>query len=261
MMSPRLQNKIALITGAGDGMGKACAMAYAAAGAAVLLVDLNEQAIQNVAGQILETGTEALPLVADVSNPGDVQRSVQAGINRFARIDILVNNAGHQGPGAPVWEVEMDAWRRTVDVNLWGTFLFCREVIPFMIDQRSGKVINVASGAGVHPMPFFSAYAASKAAVIHFTRTIAEELKPYGINVNAMGVRGITRMWQDVLEAGPGGGSTTESIRAQYQAGMRPEVAENMPVFLFLASEESDRITGQYIEANSLPAYLIASSE
>ena len=106
-------------------------------------------------------------------------------------------------------------------------------------------------------MPFFSGYAASKAAVTHFTRTIAEELKPYGITANAMGVRGITRMWQDVLEAGPGGGATTQSIRAQYEAGMRPQVAENLPVFLFLASDESRHVTGQYLEANSLPGYLV----
>jgi NAD(P)-dependent dehydrogenase (short-subunit alcohol dehydrogenase family) len=130
-----------------------------------------------------------------------------------------------------------------------------------MIEQGSGKIINVASGAGVKTMPYFSGYSASKAGVIHFTRTIAEELVPYGINANAMGVRGVTPMWRDVLNAGEGGGSTTKLIREQVKAGMDPKIEENMPVFLFLATAGSDHVTGQYLEANSLPGYAITKEK
>jgi NAD(P)-dependent dehydrogenase (short-subunit alcohol dehydrogenase family) len=238
-------------------MGKACSLLYAREGASLILIDLNERAIEDVATRIRAMGRKALPITTDVSDPKQVRSAAEDGLSKFGRIDILVNNAGHQGPGSPVWEVDPEAWRRTIDVNLWGTFLFCREVIPSMIARRMGRVINVSSGAGNHPMPYFSGYAASKSAVSHFTRSIAEELKPYGITANAMGVRGITRMWRDVLDAGPGGGTTTESIRTQYEDGMRPVVEENMPVFLFLASDESRHVTGQYLEANSLPSYLI----
>jgi NAD(P)-dependent dehydrogenase (short-subunit alcohol dehydrogenase family) len=238
-------------------MGKACSLLYAEEGASLILVDLNQGSIEDVAAQINVLGQDAIAIAADVSDPEQVRSAVEDGLASFGKIDILVNNAGHQGPGSPVWEVEPDAWRRTIDVNLWGAFLFCREVVPSMIKRKAGRIINVSSGAGNHPMPFFSGYAAAKAAVSHFTRTIAEELKPYGITANAMGVRGITRMWRDVLDAGPGGGTTTSSIRAQYEDGMRPSVEENMPVFLFLASDEAQHVTGQYLEANSLPSYLI----
>lgn len=236
-------------------MGSNCAQTYAREGASLILVDVNQDQAEQAAIAARGSGREALAIALDVTDPRQVRQAIQAAIQKFGKIDILANIAGHQGPGAPVWEVDPDAWRRTIDVNLWGTFLICREVLPYMVARRYGRVINVASGAGNHPMPYFSGYSASKAAVIHFTRTIAEELKPFGITANAIGVRGVTRMWQDVLEAGPGGGATTANIRSQYEAGMKPEVEENMPVFLFLASEDSRHVTGQYLEANSLPGY------
>jgi len=252
-----LEGKIALVTGAAGGMGSACALTFAREGAALVLLDLNEAGLEKVAGQIRKLGRDALSIVTDVTDPSAVQGTVEDAIQKFGRIDILANIAGHQGPGSPVWEVDPEAWKRTLDVNLWGPFLVCRFVLPHMVKQRGGKVIVVTSGAGDNPMPFFCGYAASKAGANHFVRTIAQELKPYGITVNAMGVRGVTPMWRDVLDAGAGGGTTTEMIRAQVKDGMDPKVEENMPVFLFLASEQSDHVTGQYIEANSLPDYEI----
>lgn len=256
-MADLLKGKVALITGAAGGMGSTCARAYAREGALLALVDLQREGLEKVAGDIGALGCQTLTAIAEVTDAEAVKNAVEESMRAYGRIDILVNVAGHQGPGSPVWEVEPKAWLRTLEVNLWGMFLFCRYVLPHMVAQRRGKVINVTSGAGNHPMPFFSGYAASKAGANHFTRTIAEELKPYGINVNAMGVRGVTPMWRDVLDAGPGGGTTTATIRAQVEAGMDPKVEENVPVFLFLASAASDHVTGQYIEANSLPGYEI----
>jgi 3-oxoacyl-[acyl-carrier protein] reductase len=255
-----LKNKVALITGAAGGMGSACALAFARAGASLALVDRDASSLDEVARQaqaVSRVGQGSLPLPVDVTDAPAVQSGVDQAIQRFGRIDVLVNLAGRQGPGSPVWEVDPQAWRETLEVNLWGTFLLCRAVLPHMLARRCGRVINVSSGAGSSTMPFFSGYAASKAGVTHFTRTIAEELAPYGVTANALGVRGVTRMWRDVLDAGAGGGSTTANIRAQYEAGMRPEVEENLPVLLFLASDASRHVTGQYLEANSLPAYLI----
>lgn len=256
----RLENKVALITGAAGGMGSACARAYAQEGAALILVGLNEDGLQSVTDQVSVSGGQALVAAADVSDEALARAAVERGLQHFGQIDILVNAAGAQGPGAPVWEVDPLAWRTTIDVNLWGTFLMCRLVLPTMINRRYGRVINVSSGAGNNTMPFFSGYSASKAGVNHFTRTIAEELKPYGITANAMGVRGITPMWKDVLEAEKGG-ITTASIRTQVAEGMAPEVEENMPVFVFLACDEARHVTGQYIEANSLPYYLLRHEE
>lgn len=258
MSGSRLENKVALITGAAGGMGSACARAYAGEGALLALIDLDKAALEVLAEQIQAEAQPALPLQVDVTDPQAVQAGVEETLARYGWIDILVNCAGIQGPPGPIWEVEPEAWKRTVEVNLLGTFLACRAVTPGMVNRRSGRIINVSSGAGGHPMPFFSGYAASKAAVTHFTRTIAEELLPYGVTANALGIRGITRMWRDVLDAGAAGGVTTASIRAQYEAGMRPLVEENLPVFLFLASDEARHVTGQYLEANSLPDYLLA---
>ena len=252
-----LKGKTALITGAGGGMGSACARAYSNAGASVVLIDLDSEKLAQTAAEVETAGAKALALAIDITDAEMIRAAIAQAEARFSQIDILVNCAGMQGPGAPVWQVEPSLWRKTVEVNLYGTFLMCRFVLPGMIARRSGKVINVASGAGVSPMPFFSGYAAGKAAVIHFTRTIANELAPYGINANAVGVRGVTKMWRDVLEAGEGGGTTTAAIRAQYEAGFQPKIEENMSLFLFLASDEARHITGQYIEANDLPACLI----
>jgi NAD(P)-dependent dehydrogenase (short-subunit alcohol dehydrogenase family) len=256
-MGKTLKNKVAIITGAAGGMGGACAVTYAQEGASIACIDVNLDPLNQQIDTLKDLGTRAIPLVVDVTDRPMVENAVRSVIKEFGHIDILVNCAGHQGPGAPVWDVDPDKWQLTIDVNLRGTFLFCRYVLPHMIQGGSGKVINVASGAGLKTMPFFSGYSASKAGVIHFTRTIAEELIPYGINANAMGVRGVTPMWRDVLDAGPGGGTTTKMIRDQVKAGMDPKVEENMPVFLFLASEASDHVTGQYFEANSLPGYAI----
>lgn len=257
-MSGQLADKVALITGAGRGIGRACALGYAREGARLVLVARTATEIEAVAREARVLGTDALPIVADVAEAQAVFGAVARAVEHFGRIDVLVNNAGAQGPGAPVWAVEPEAWRQTVDVNLWGTFLLCRAVLPAMVAAGHGKVINVASGAGCATMPFFSGYAASKAAVIHFTRTIAEELRPHGINANAIGVRGLTRMWDEVLQAGPGGGSTTAGIQAEVAAGLHPVPEENVPVFVFLAGAASDRVTGQYFEANSLPACAVS---
>jgi NAD(P)-dependent dehydrogenase (short-subunit alcohol dehydrogenase family) len=256
-----LQGKVALVTGASGGIGGACARAYAAAGASLILVGRQTRALGALAEEFNASGAAALAAPLDVTDYNAVVAAVGEALAVFSRIDILVNCAGDQGPGAPVWQVDPATWRRAVEVNLWGTFTLCRAVLPGMVQRRWGRVINVASGAGLHPMPFFSGYSASKAAVIHFTRTIAEELKPTGVTANALGVRGLTRMWQDVLEAGPGGGATTERIRAEYAGGMRPHVDENVPVFVFLASDAGRHVTGQYLEANSLPDYLLAPAK
>jgi 3-oxoacyl-[acyl-carrier protein] reductase len=256
-MSSILLNRVALITGAAGGMGSQCALTYAKEGASLVLIDINKERLKKITDEIEELEGKVIPITADVSDEESVHNTVDKAVEFFGRIDILVNIAGHQGPGSSVWEVDPQAWLRTFEVNLWGMFLFCRYVIPYMVRRKRGKIINVTSGAGNDPMPFFSGYAASKAGANHFTRTIAEELKPYGINVNAMGVRGITPMWRDVLDAGPGGGTTTASIQSQVEAGMNPKVEENMPVFVFLASSASNHVTGQYIEANSLPEYEI----
>jgi NAD(P)-dependent dehydrogenase (short-subunit alcohol dehydrogenase family) len=186
---------------------------------------------------------------------------VEAALGHFGRIDVLINNAGIQGPPGLAWEVDVDPWVRTIQINLVGTFLCCRAVLPSMVACRRGAIINVSSGAGRDPMPNYSGYSASKAAVTHFTRTLAEELKPFGINANAIGVWGVTRLWHQVAEDGVAGGPRSQGVRAMLETGIRPRTEENVGLVVFLASPAARHITGQYIEANSLPDCLVASGE
>jgi len=122
-----------------------------------------------------------------------------------------------------------------------------------MIVRRQGSIINVSSGAGRHPMPNYSGYSASKAAVTHLTHTLAEECKPLGITANAIGVWGYSRLWQQVATDGAAGGAPSRETKARVDAGAVPQPEENVPLIVFLASPAAKHITGQYIEANSLP--------
>lgn len=252
----RLSGRTAIITGAGGGIGRACAEAFAREGAKLALLDLSKAELEKTASLAAEAGAPLISFTVDICDEAAVGEAVGGTVARFGGVDILVNLAGSQGPGAPVWEVSPAKWKKCVEVNLYGTFLMCAGTIRHMVKAGYGRVINVASGAGTHPMSFFSAYSASKAGVIHFSRTIAEELVPYGITVNSIGVRGITPMWQDVVNAENGRG-TVKGVRAMLEGGFKPLPEENAPVLVFLASEESGHVTGQYFEANMLPGCLV----
>lgn len=249
----KFYGRVALITGAGGGIGRACALAFAHEGAKLILFGLSEASLKETKGLTYEAGAETLTYSVDICDEKKVEAAVANAVGKFGSPSILVNLAGNQGPGAAVWEAEPAEWKRCMDVNLYGTFVICSKVIPHMIEAGYGRIINVASGAGQHPMSYFSAYSASKAGVIHFSRTIAEELAPYGITVNSLGVRGITQMWQDVINA-PGGAGTTRGVEEMIKNGFNPIPEENIPSFLFLASEDAGHVTGQYFEANMLPA-------
>lgn len=252
-----LSGKVVLLTGASHGIGKAMAWGLAEAGADLVVVSRTGDEIEAVAADLRTLGREVLPIVADVSSRAAVEEMGRRALAHFGRVDVLINNAGIQGAAGRVWEVDPEAWHRTIEVNLWGTFLCCRTILPAMISRRRGKIINVSSGAGHSPMVNYSAYSASKAAVTHFTRVLAEEVKPFGINVNAIGVWGVSRLWNEVAEAERNGGPSSQQVREMLAAGIRPDPKENVPLVLFLASKDSDHITGQYIEANSLPACLV----
>jgi NAD(P)-dependent dehydrogenase (short-subunit alcohol dehydrogenase family) len=256
----RYSGHTVLLTGAGGGIGRAFAIELAREGAKLVLTDLHLDAAQGTTNALQILNVETMTAAVDVTNHHDVEHVVAAAIERFKCIDALINLAGSQGPGASVWETSPVEWMQCVSVNLFGVFLMCAQVIPHMIRAGYGRIVNVASGAGVAPMQNFSAYAASKAGVIHFTRTLAQELEPHGITANAIGVRGITPMWKDVVNA-ESGGITTNNTRKMVESGFCPDPKENTPLALFLASEASAHVTGQYIEANMLPSCLISGKQ
>lgn len=250
----RLGGKVAVITGAGRGVGRSTALAYAREGARLVLAARTVSEIEAVAAEIRARGGEAIAVPTDVGRSADVWRLRDAALAAFGQIDVLVNNAAVIVPGGPVWEIDPDEWMQTQNINLGGYVRTCRAVLPHMIERRRGKIINVSSGAGIHTMPHWSAYAVSKAAIIHFTRCLADEVMPYGINVNAVGVHAVTRLWHEQIAWGPSGGQHPIKLKAMIESGRVPLAEENDGALVFLASSDADHVTGEYFSANGLPA-------
>ncbi|MGO9455415.1 MAG: SDR family NAD(P)-dependent oxidoreductase [Candidatus Binataceae bacterium] len=247
----KLKDRVVLITGAGRGIGEAIALAYASEGAAQTLVSRTKREIEAVADKVRRLGGEVEAITADVSAEKDVAEMVRKVLHRFGRIDVLVNCAGIYGPIGPLWKADPTEWAQTLNVNLVGTFLCCRAVIDQMVERRAGKIINLAGGGGTAPVPRFSAYAASKAAVVRLTENLAEEVREYGIEVNSIAPGLIDTKLQDrVLEAGDDAGELfgrIRQLRAEGKGGVSPQVPAGLAVFL--ASSDSNGLTGRLIAA------------
>ena len=229
-----LDSKVAMITGASQGLGRALALAYAKEGASIVINSRSEESIRPVAEEVESTGAEILALRADVSKSADVEKLVGAAVERFGRIDVLVNNAGVLGPRVTIEEYPEDEWRRVIDANLTGPFLVSKAVIPRM--PEGGSIVNVVSGVSVEGRPEWGAYSVSKFGVEGLTQILAAELKERGIRVNAVDP----------------GGMRTEMRAAAYpeedpMTRITPE--ENTDVFLYLASDESKDVTGKRFKA------------
>ena len=185
-MTPTLDGQVAVVTGAGGGIGQAVCLKLASLGAAVLAVDQDAASAQRVVAAIQECDQEAVALVGDVCDPALGPRALALAREHFGRLDILVNNAGRGSAMLPLWEVELAAWRHDLDVNLTSQFLMCRAVVPHMVEAGYGRILNVASAAGMEGHPLSGAYAAAKAGVIAMTKTLGKELAKKGVVVNAI---------------------------------------------------------------------------
>ncbi|MGQ9554045.1 MAG: SDR family NAD(P)-dependent oxidoreductase [Anaerolineae bacterium] len=181
----RLSGRVAIVTGAGRGIGRAIALLYAREGARVVLADVSEAHLQAVAAEIAALGAEVLAMPTDVRDKQQVQNLVAATLARFGRIDILANVAGVARHGNVV-DIREEDWDLTFAVNVKGVFLCTQAVLPIMIAQHSGRIINMSSGAGLNAMPWKAAYCASKSAVIGFSDSLAQEVGKHGINVNTI---------------------------------------------------------------------------
>ena len=183
MTSANLEGRTAIVTGAGRGIGRAIALRYSRAGAAVAVAARSEDQIEAVAAQINAIGGQALPVRCDVTSESDVARLVEAAIEQFGRIDVLVNNAGVNIPPIDSVHVDPADWRKIIEVNLTGAFLCARAALPHMIDRRSGAILNISSSGGRLGAAGRGPYRASKAALINFTETLAAEVSTKGIRV------------------------------------------------------------------------------
>jgi 3-oxoacyl-[acyl-carrier protein] reductase len=246
----KLAGKAAIITGAGRGIGRAIALAFAQEGADVLVASRTLPEVAETAEVARALGRRALALKVDVSNRDEAEGMVAQGLAEFGKVDILANNAGTYGSIGPLVDNDPEKWAQTVRINLFGSFFCARAVLPFMIRQRRGKIINLSGGGASSPLPNFSAYAASKVAIVRLTETLAEEVKGFDIQVNAIAPGAVnTRLMDEILAAGAAAGEEmlARTRRQKETGGVPPERAAALAVFL--ASDESDGLSGRLISA------------
>ena len=251
MSSSTLKDKVAVVTGAGRGIGREIAVTLAREGADVALAARNEAALHETRALVEGLGRKAFVAVTDITDAAGVEESARKILDHFGRVDLLVNNSGVGGPSAALWETVPADWEATFAVNVTGTFLCCRAFLPSMIERRSGVVVIIGSMTGKRPLWGRTPYAASKLALVGLTRTLALETGPYGVRVNLISpgaVEGERIEWVMRKQA-EGRGISVEEVRAEL-AGGSPlnrlvEPGEVAAAVVFLASDGARSITGE----------------
>jgi NAD(P)-dependent dehydrogenase (short-subunit alcohol dehydrogenase family) len=250
----KLQNQTAIVTGGGRGIGREIALALAREGANLVLAARDKQALDGVAHEINQLDHRAIVLQTDVSNESQVAALAELARKEFQRIDILVNNAGVVGPTTPVAKLSKEDWDHVLAVNLTGAFLCSRAVIPQMMSQGSGSIINIASIAGKLAYALRAPYAASKWGMLGLSRTLAQELGPHNIRVNAIcpGPVAGERMNAVIEGRAKELGRSTEDVERTYLEGTAlqrmVDPAHVAAAVVFLSSKEGSSITGEAID-------------
>jgi 3-oxoacyl-[acyl-carrier protein] reductase len=242
----RLQDQVIIVTGGAHGIGRAYCEGLAGAGARIVVADLDAHSAASVAQTLSGSGHEALAVETDVSQPEATERMVRAAMERFGRIDGLINNAAvFQRPAmsrVPFDQIPLEEWDRLMAVNVRGVFLCCRAVVPYMKQQRRGKIVNVSSGTVFFGAALVAHYVASKAAVIGLTRSLARELGEYNINVNAIAPGLTISLEQETSEVR----AALHTQRLQARALKRVETPQDLVgTVIFLCTSDSDFMTGQ----------------
>lgn len=181
-----LKGKTAIVTGGASMIGRGILLALAKEGANVVIADIDEKQAQKTAASAEQIGVKALVVIADVTDPAQCAAMAKATMAEFGRIDVLVNCAGGSNVTAFSRELPLDTARKVMELNFWSTFICSQAVVPYMIEGKSGRIVNIASNSGLAARPKMPLYAAAKAAVISLTKSQADELKPFGINVNVV---------------------------------------------------------------------------
>jgi NAD(P)-dependent dehydrogenase (short-subunit alcohol dehydrogenase family) len=245
---------VVVITGASRGIGRATALRFAAAGARLALVARSAEGLAETLAAVRDAGGEGVSFTADVTDGPAVDvahREIEASLGP---VDVLVNNAGLGGPAGELWQVDPAEWWETVEVNLHGTYLWSRAVLPGMVERRRGRIVNVVSNAGAHRWPYFTAYAVSKGAVIKLTESLAAETRDHAVTVLAAHP-GLVRagLTDNALAEGPRPpeGSLAERVRSWFERevaeGRSVSVEEAAAFMVDLGSGRADALSGRYI--------------
>jgi NAD(P)-dependent dehydrogenase (short-subunit alcohol dehydrogenase family) len=241
----KLQDKVAIITGGGRGLGRSVALTFGKEGANVALAARTKEQIEHVAEELRSLRRSAIAVPTDVSDEDQVNHLVKRTLEAYGTIDILVNNAGIRGSIGPIHKISLEEWEQTLRLNLTATFLCSKAVLPVMMEKKEGKIINVATT--ITPRPNLTPYMVAKAGVTHFTKQLSRELKDFNIQVNAIhpGVMD-TQMQKELREAG------MEAIGTDMFERMKEEGILHLPdepaqLVLFLATKAANGITGQFL--------------
>ena len=239
-----LQGKVALVTGTSRGLGKGIALGLARYGADLVLTSRKLELNRELAQEIRSMGRRALPLQTDIMKVEEIHATVEKAMAEFGAIDILVNNAGTNPIRCSAVEVEEWSWDKILATNLKGLFFFSQALARHMMERGRGTIINISSAVTAAGAPLASVYGASKAGVDHLTRTMALELAPYGINVNAVGPSFFEVGLSEYVTRSP---ELAEAINARTPLGRMGKVEELTEVVAYLASDAAEYITGQII--------------
>jgi len=252
-----LENKIAVITGAGRGIGRAIALAYAREGANLVLAARSQEALEETRTMVEELGRKALVVPTDIRSEDSVHNLAVKALQHFSRVDILVNNSGIAGPTTPLWDIKLADWEDTFAVNVTGAYLCCRAFLPGMIQQRSGSIIFISSMTGKRPLYGRTPYAGSKMALVGIARTLAWEVGEYGLRVNVISPGPVEgeRIKRVVRNQAAAQGISEEEALRQFTSSSPlgrlvppDDIAE---AAIFLASDKAASITGEDMNVSS----------
>ena len=247
----RLEGRVAIITGAGRGIGQTIALAYAREGARLALAARKVTELEDTARQVEALEVTACIIPTEVTDQEQVDRMVAKTVERYSSVDILVNNAGIAGPVGVLQDNDPAYWIQSVQVNLIGTYLCCRAVLPLMLKQNRGQIINVSGAGAMSAWPHMSAYCASKAAVARLSEVLAMELAQTNVHVNSLNPGSIhTGMWEEMRDAAAVAGiSQIHELGLKVTSGGGHSIEDVADLAVFLASADSGDLSGRLISS------------